>query len=384
MKKKVFALLYLLLTLAVLVSAVSAHLRAGRKWPAAQEEYESMVTRTLGSVEGIREISGAAGLTLHPAATYTEGEVIVRTEGNYLLPLHGSVQFDMELAVERIGRLRDYCSEQGIPFLYVSYPSKASYTDSRPAEDFGIRSVDRETRSLFLRRIRETGIPVLDIEGVLRDRGIKQEEVFYLTDHHWRTRVGLIAAKETAEALKTDLSLDVHPELLEEGSYHATEYPYRWLGESGRKVSALWAGTLDGYTLYEPDYATAFEYYVPAAKIQKEGSFSDFIDTELFRRKPDLYRESLHYIYMKDSQPVTWLRNRSLSGARVLMIKDSFAVPVAPFLAAATGELCWWDMRKNSDKVYDYIKKHSFDAVVIAYTDFWRDEMYDFRKEDGV
>ena len=82
---------------------------------------------------------------------------------------------------------------------------------------------------------------------------------------------------------------------------------------------------------------------------------------------------------MKDSKNITHFRNRNLSGANILLIKDSFSVSMAPFLAAATGDLTWWDMRKNQYDVFPYIERHRFDAVVIAYTDFWRDEMYAFQ-----
>ena len=61
------------------------------------------------------------------------------------------------------------------------------------------------------------------------------------------------------------------------------------------------------------------------------------------------------------------------------MIKDSYAVPVAPFLALTTGELTCWDMRRNRARILDYIGENRFDAVIIAYTDVWRDEMYNFR-----
>ncbi len=379
MKKKVFALLFLLAALAFAASAVSLRVKGGRGWPETQEDYESMMETALDSWGGTREVAGAAGLVLQPVAAFTDGEVIVRTEGNFLLPLHTELDFDMDRAVERIGALRDYCDSLGIPLLYVSYPSKASYTDSDPVSDFGIRAVDGETREQFLQRLRDLGVTVLDFAGVLREKGYSQEDVFYRTDHHWRTRVGLAAAGEIAEYLKTECGLKVETGLLEEEYFHTADSRHQWLGETGRKVSAMWAGTLDGYTLYEPNYETSFMYYVPSSKLSEEGDFSAFLDRTLFDRKPDLYRDSLFYVYMKDSKQVTQFRNKNLTGTKILMIRDSYAIPVAPFLAAAVRDLYCWDMRENTDTVFAYIDKHRFNAVIIAYTDFWRDEMYDFR-----
>ena len=333
----------------------------------------------LGSWDGIKEIGGAANLILQHDMIPMENEVIIRSDDNFLIPFHPEYSsFDLDWAAGKIAALRDYCTELGIPLLYASFPAKASYTNDDPA-DYGICAIDRERRVRFLEKIREFGVPVLDMDEVLKDRGFSQEDVFYRTDHHWKTRMGLIAAKEIAKFLEKKMFVDAYPELLEEELFQKEEYRYRWLGETGRKVSSTWAGTLDDYVFLEPDYDTQFTYHVPSAQIEEEGSFSDFTDQDLLSRKPDLYKDSLHYTYMKDSEQVIRLQNRNLSGANILMIKDSYSVPVAPFLAEAVGDLFWWDMRKNSDTVYDYIDKHHFDAIVVAYTDFFRSEMYDFR-----
>lgn len=378
MNRKVFALIYAAITLAVMAAAVSTAVTEHRKWPATKEEYEDTVEDALGSWEGTKEIAGAAHLLLQHDLSYTEGEFIVRTENNYLLTFYPEVSFNMNRAINRIRELKEYCDGLDIPLLCVRFPSKATYS-AHSANEYGIRSVDMETRELFLKRVRKRGIPTLDMNGILKDKGFSEEEVFYRTDHHWKTEMGLIAAREIAGFLQAETSAEVHPELLEEELFHRTEYPYQWLGETGRKVSAVWTGTRDSYTLIEPDYETSLEYCYPASDVVTEGDFSAFLDHELLGREPVLYQDSLHYAYMKDAKAVTTIRNKAGSGARILMIKDSYAVPVAPFLALATGELTCWDMRRNREQVLGYIGENRFDAVIIAYTDVWRDEMYNFR-----
>ena len=377
MQKKVFALVYLAITLIILAAAVVV-LKDRSSLPATEAEYEAVMEKALRPWDGVKEIAGTANLLLRPVMSAVDGETVVRTEGNYLLPFHSGISFDTDLAVRKVGELRDRCAEQGIPVLFVSFPSKATYTE-HSAEEYGIRSDDAQTRARLLEGIRALGIPTLDMAGVLKDQGRTEEEVFYRTDHHWRTWAGLFAARATAKFLRDETSAETHPELLEEERFHMTAFPYGWLGETGRKVSATWAGTLDDYLLYEPDDDTVFDYAVLSAKTETEGFFSDFIDEDLLSGKPDLYSDSYHYAYMKDVGAITRLRNETGSGANILMIRDSYAIPVAPFLAMATGELTCWDMRKNSEKLFSYIDRHSFDAVVIAYTDLWRDEMYDFR-----
>lgn len=51
-----------------------------------------------------------------------------------------------------------------------------------------------------------------------------------------------------------------------------------------------------------------------------------------------------------------------------MLIKDSFSVVVAPFLALSCLELALWNMReKHESGLYEYIEKSDFDNVIVAY-----------------
>ena len=66
------------------------------------------------------------------------------------------------------------------------------------------------------------------------------------------------------------------------------------------------------------------------------------------------------------------------NGKKILLIKDSFSVVVIPFLILETSDITVWDMRSNKDGLYQYIRDNDFDVVLLAYTDFWRDDMWNF------
>ncbi len=378
MKKTVFLFLYLAITAALLIAVLDSAAKKQKKFPATQEEYETMAETALRSADGVKTAYGAAGLALQHDAIMADGEAVVRMADDFLIPFHTVSGFHLDRAVERIEALRAFCAGLDIPVFYVSYPSKGTYTEAN-AEDYGFSSNEKETRAQFLARIRALDIPVLDVAAAFKARGFSQQDVFYKTDHHWKTRMGLIAAGEIAALLDGNITAKLDPGSLAEDRFRTTVYKQKWLGETGRKVSSVWARTLEDYVLYEPDFETAIEYYVPAAKISDKGTFSDLIDWKLLNGETNLYQDSLHYAYMRDVRQVAQLRNKMMSGAKILLIRDSYSIPVAPFLALSCGDLFCWDMRSNKDTVFDYIDKHRFDAVVIAYTDFWRDEMYDFK-----
>lgn len=379
MKKTVYFILCTVMTTVIMVLSILPIFSTNRKLPQTQENFETMTADVLGSNHLLKEVYGAASRLLQPEAVFDDGNPIVRMPGGYLIQFHGGGSpFRTDWAADRIGGLKEFCAQRNIPVYYVSYPGKSTYTDSRP-EDFGVMGDDKDQRAALLGRIRENGVPVLNLEDDFKARGFSQEEVFYKTDHHWKTEMGLLAAREIAEMLKTEASLEIYPELLTEDHFHARKFPKSWLGETGRKVSVAWVGDLDDYVFYEPVFETELEYHVPSAGINTEGGFSDIIDWSRFGDDTDLYDNSLHYVYMKDCGTITHIRNRKLTGANILLIKDSFSVPVMPFLALTCGNITWWDMRGNRYSVFDYIDRHRFDAVVIAYTDFWRSEMYDFK-----
>lgn len=82
---------------------------------------------------------------------------------------------------------------------------------------------------------------------------------------------------------------------------------------------------------------------------------------------------------MPGAGPVTQIHNNNhINGPKVLIIKDSFSVVVVPFLSLTCQDITWWDMRDNENSLYEYIQNNDFDIVLLAYTDFWRDDMYDF------
>ena len=68
------------------------------------------------------------------------------------------------------------------------------------------------------------------------------------------------------------------------------------------------------------------------------------------------------------------------NGKKILIIKDSFSVVVIPFMILETSDITVWDMRTDQTKngLYQYIKDNDFDVVLVAYTDFWREDMWNF------
>ena len=221
----------------------------------------------------------------------------------------------------------------------------------------------------------------LNIRELLENEGYTTNDVFYKTDHHWKTPFGFYAAHAIGDYLndRYDWKLDVTA--LDENKFTFTTYENLWLGETGRDLSKTWAGVLDDFTQIMPNYETSISLYYPDGS-EVSGDFSILIDDSGYDGDVDYYSYSAHYSYAKGmSSQVTYHNNLTdENGKRILIIKDSFSVVVIPFLTLETSDVTVWDMREEETQtgLYQYIQDNDFDVVLLAYTDFWREDMWNF------
>lgn len=102
------------------------------------------------------------------------------------------------------------------------------------------------------------------------------------------------------------------------------------------------------------------------------------MNQEAYNLQGDLYTTSLHYSYCKKADSPTIIQNNNVKETKILLIKDSFSMVVAPFLTLSTNEVVMWDVRANNEGLFDYKGNNDFDVVLVVYTDFWQDNMYEF------
>lgn len=320
----------------------------------------------------IRELYGVSSRLLSPHELASENTVTINDDG-FLVPVD-HIQFDVEAAENKTLQLYNVCKQSGAQFLYVSYPSKASYKDS--FAEYGLDGNNYEMRTTFLRGLDEKKIPILNIGEQLQKDGYSIKDIFYKTDHHWKTPMGLYAANSIVNFLNKNFGYSLDQNALQKDRFTYTTYPNLWLGETGRSCSATWTGSLDDFIEIRPTYETEFVFGKYGEETTKKGNFSLFIDDSGYGKTEDLYTYSAHYSYQGD-ESLTTIHNEYAPQKKILIIKDSFSAVVIPFLSLTASDLIVWDMRDQSD-VYTFIQDNDFDLVMLAYTDFWRQDMYDF------
>lgn len=377
MCKRIFAIFFLAAILGVFACAVGSCCLDGTLGELLKEDTQAVLEDHFPLKSGLRELYGASNLVLSPHEIASETNVIIKDEDGFLTQVVDS-DFDIGAAEEKVLQLRDVCQKSSAQFLYVSYPSKASYQPS--FAQYGLEGNNYAMRKEFLAGLEQAEVPVLNVGDLMQQDGFSIKEMFYKTDHHWKAPMGLYAANAIVGYLNESFGYSLNQQALQEDQFHYTTYPDLWLGETGRSCSETWVGTLDDFVEIQPKYDTSFVIGTYGTDEKREGDFSLFIDDSGYGKTKDLYTYSAHYSYQGD-EFLTAIHNNNAPEKKILLVKDSFSIVVIPFLALTTSDLVVWDARsapENNASLYDFIQNNDFDLVMMAYTDYWQPYMYNF------
>ena len=274
----------------------------------------------------------------------------------------------IEAAKEGSARAYALAREIGADFLYVQAPEKEYRKEDLPE---GVYSFAPDKYEAMIAYLKESGIPYLDTreillreamaragteaDAALSEGGSADEEIpdelwydyFYHTDHHWNTR----AAFTVYGAIARELENLGYPmsvaEALDESNYIQRNYEDVFLGTQGRMTGRYYAG-LDDYELWLPEFETDLSMTVPSSGLYREGSFEDAF---VFYENLDGYSfdHYAYYAYLNRDEDHIILENRLITdGPRVVIIRDSEAVPVSVFLSLCCSRIDVLDLRYMS------------------------------------
>lgn len=265
---------------------------------------------------------------------------------------------------EQIIDFYNFLQQNGINMLYVNEPTK--YTDDNMfVEQFGIETYSNRNMDCFLSRIRDVGIPTIDLRDNIEQDGLNVEDLFYRTDHHWTTEAGLWASKYMAEGLNEYCGYSIDLTKYNHENYQYNSWKQCWLGEQGRKVASTYVG-LDDYTELKPLFSTNYTFKGDEGYYQ--GTFDSFIDESVYNTSNDVYKnERWHYSYSQID-----CINNNVDYGKVLLLGDSYDQVTEPFLSLGVHELDSLILRGTDDQfsIRDYVIDNQYDTVIICYAQF--------------
>ncbi len=253
----------------------------------------------------------------------------------------------------------------GVPFLYIQLPAKFALEEDLMPE--GVAHYNPNEEALWtVAELSGHGVRALDLVHAFAATRADVEANFFRTDHHWRGRAAFeaagLVARELAEVLD-DPALREPPEL-DIGNWEELALKQAFLGSHGRRTGRWFAG-IDDFEYFIPKFGTDIRRYM-AGTLQTQGCFMESV-LELRNLSRPIHVRNAFGTFGSDRTDVAFVNGGASSKARILIVKDSFANPVAGFLATVCREVVKVDPRRYSsgEEIFLAVLKHRPDAVVM-------------------
>lgn len=287
-------------------------------------------------------------------------DIVVLADGNLS---YYPCEYDITKSAENLVDFSDFVKENGAELIYVQAPSKVD-----PDNNYlpgGIKDYDNEKADELLKILNKNRVNCLDLRASMKAQSMNYTESFYRTDHHWKTGVGLWAAKQISEAL-SKYGIPYNEIMLSPDSYNEKTYRNYMLGSLGKQVTLAYTDPED-ISIYTPKFHTDFtaDYYDFGLH---EGTFEEaMLDMSVFNRI-DYYNTSTYSSYLYGVTPVTSIENHlDDNNKRILIISDSFCHCVVPYLATQVKYIDKLDTRYFNGSVRNFIETTKPDAVIVMF-----------------
>ena len=330
---------------------------------------KSLMNGKIGVTEFIEQVQEAYPKSFRGKSKFIElnglyGRIMGRRVYNNVVLLKNGMlserlgERDMKQSADVLADFDSYLKEKGIPFCFIQAPHKTDLAgELYPG---GVNAFANENADELLSLLGEQEVQYLDLRPLLVRTPEDVEKWFYKTDHHWTPAAALTALKPITEQMETifDRQLDLtytDPAYWEE---HRLE---NWfLGSQGKRVGTQFAGT-DDLIWYTPFFDTNMSCAVPKHRSLYKGNFVDSNIREQYINDRDYYGKNAYCVYIGGDYPLVQHRNANApNNLRVLIIKDSFVLPVQAFFSTLFTEVDVIDPR------------HFTQSTIAEYVDFFQ------------
>lgn len=307
-------------------------------------------------------------------------ETVVRLDNGYLCYVPKELSDgDLDNMVDSCVEIQNITHELGIPLVYVMAPDKAYY-GGFPDDVYNYYPEYYET---FAEKLEENKIDYIHVVNQMQEDEISMKEAFFVTDHHWKPETGLWMTNKICEKLSNEYGFYYDTSLLDIENYDVEVYEDFFFGSQSKKVGKYFIlHGLDDFSLITPKFDTCLS--VEDSRGIFEGAFEETVLDFSFMEKTDKYRDNAYATYSGGDYPLQVIDNEMIEdGAKILIIRNSYACVVSPFLALVADEVHtvdvrYWEGTEESETILEYIEEMKPDYVLILYHRFGLD-MFEFR-----
>ena len=256
---------------------------------------------------------------------------------------------DMSGLMRNIGFIEEFAGHVDVPTSVLIAPSTGYICEDKlPAVHLSYKDDE------YFEKIKDTlkTASFVDIREAFKSEYAAGNQLYYRTDHHWTAYGAYTAYRALAEELGYTAN--------EKSAYEISSYP----GFYGTTYSS------SGFWLTAPDDIEVWDNKANDGSLNvaiTDNGKTDEQD-ELFYYS-HLDEDDKYPVYLDGNHPYTVIKNSNASSdEKLLIVKDSFAHSLTPFLADHYSEIIMVDMRYYTNPIPELIEKEGVDRVLFIYS----------------
>ncbi len=347
---------------------------------------ETYVDKEIGFKTNFVEFNAKVQLLTGKRVFDVGSSTVVRLNNGYLTYQYDEIS-DKSITknADAIKELDIYLDKRDIPLVFCLAPYKNSKYDYQLPN--GLKDTMNDAADRFVSLIDGYGVAYIDFREEIHNEGFEHYSCFYVTDHHWKAETGFWAFTKIANHLKENCGFEFDDYITDLENYNVKKYNKWFLGSQGKKVGKYVAG-IDDINIITPKFETDYLTEQPLKKKKASGSFDKALMNMSFVEKKDYYVLNPYATYTGGDFAYQIITNtKAVNDKKILVVRDSVACAVTPFLSLCAKELHILDLRDSltgskTKPLYDYIDGITPDAVLFLYspTRFREAEVFDFHK----
>lgn len=270
-----------------------------------------------------------------------ENNGVVLCENDTLIePFHAPDASVIEKNMSAVNALQE---NAGVPVYFALIPGKSAvWSGLLPANTPNDSQADLIETAYAL-----SAVQTVDIYTALANHA--GESIYYRTDHHWTTLGAYYGYAAICEAMGLEAAplSAFQPETVSDKFYGTT---YSSSGFSWVEPDSIRLYVEDPGTLTIRNYMDGS----PAEGVLYDRSYLD---------KKDKYS-----VFYGGNTPLLQISTENSEGERILILRDSYADSLTPFLLHDFVELHIIDLRYYRASIQSYLKEHEIDRVLVMYS----------------
>ena len=238
---------------------------------------------------------------------------------------------DMSKTIEGISSFSKFLMQYDIPFLYVQDPIKMDSKQLLIPDHISYYVNDNVDELLM--GLTDSGVPALDLRPYLTSSIEQVERYYYRTDHHWNANGAFEAFQLILPKMEDVMGEELDKAYTNISLWDQHVLEHWFLGSHGKRVGSQFAGT-DSLIWYTPVFDTSMSLIVPKHKWIYKGNFAQVNIRSQYIQKAHYFADNDYCVYIGGDYPLAEHRNAGAPNRiKVLLIKDSFALPLQAFFS---------------------------------------------------